>query len=78
MTDCWFPRRFGDRHVRVLNFQMRVVNQLSDVFRHAELDAILNYMAKQACAILKHKPSKQVKVGRPKTVSFHEHFLLNV
>jgi hypothetical protein len=38
------------------------VNQLSDVFRHAELDTILNYMAKQACDALKHKPSKQVKV----------------
>lgn len=40
---------------------MRVSAQLSDVFRHAELDTVLNYMVKQACEALRHKAAKQVK-----------------
>lgn len=52
----------GHRRVRVLNYQLRVVNQLSDIFRHAELDTILNYLMKQACDQLRaNKTAKQVK-----------------
>lgn len=47
--------------MRVLNFQMRVSAQLSDVFRHAELDTVLSYMIKQACEALRSKAAKQVK-----------------
>eukprot|EP01134_Creolimax_fragrantissima_P005944 CFRG5944T1 len=56
-----YTTMFGERQVRCINFQMKVVNQLSEVFRHAELDTLLNFFAKKSAMDMRKTVTKTIR-----------------
>ncbi|KNC80263.1 hypothetical protein SARC_07373 [Sphaeroforma arctica JP610] len=56
-----YTTMFGERRVRCINFQMKVVNQLSEVFRHSELDTLLNFFARKAALDMRKKTIKAIR-----------------
>eukprot|EP00126_Sphaerothecum_destruens_P001938 Sdes_comp15376_c0_seq1m4250 len=52
---------YGHRRIRVHNFSLKTCTQLSDVFRHAEMDVLLNMLAKQAVHDSLSLPLKTVR-----------------
>lgn len=43
---------YGERRVRILNLALKCCSQISDLFRHCELDTLVNYWSKSGKYIL--------------------------
>lgn len=51
----------GQRRIRILNLALKTCSQVADVFRNAEMDIILNFIAKQAERDVHKKSLKTVR-----------------
>ncbi|XP_004346230.1 protein transporter Sec24-like CEF [Capsaspora owczarzaki ATCC 30864] len=56
-----YTNAHGQRRIRVHNIALRISNVIQDVFRHAEMDTILNFIAKQADRDVHKKPLRAVR-----------------
>lgn len=56
-----YTTKGGERRIRVHNMNVPIVNDLHRVFRYADLDAIVTYLAKASVAVLSTATARQVR-----------------